>query len=284
MRTTLILLLAACAGGASPDDPNPAGPRACNGAEARCDLRVDEAAFAVTHNAYATAADGYIGPNQTHTLRRQLDDGVRGMMLDIHDDGGIPSLCHGTCALGSRTLVDGLREIEGFLDDRPDEVVVLILERYSDPLAVEAAFDEAGLLDLTWGRQAGEPWPTLGGLLDEGARLLVFDEASVPELPWLMHMYTEGWDTDYAARTAEDFSCDPLRGDPSHDLFLVNHFLTAPLGSPDLADQVNHQPLLGDRLAQCAAESGRAVNLVAVDFYEIGDVLEVVAALDGGAR
>lgn len=42
------------------------------------------------------------------------------------------------------------------------------------------------------------------------------------------------WDTDYAARTPSDFSCDVLRGSRAHRLFLLNHFLTAPLASLSL--------------------------------------------------
>lgn len=281
MRLAPLLLLLACQSAPPVDAPaDPAGPRSCNGSPDLCDRPYDRLATVVTHNAFSTAADGYFGPNQTHTLRRQLDDGVRGMMLDIHLDDGLPALCHGVCALGSRPLIDGLAELRGFLDAHPDEVLTLILERYADPALVEAAFEEAGLLHRTWSRPPGSDWPTLAELLDSGAQLLVFDQDPVPDHPWLMHFYTEGWDNDYAARSPADFSCDPLRGDPSHDLFLLNHFLTQTLGSPELAEQVNHQPLLGERIAQCQEETGREVNLVAVDFYEIGDVLEVVAQLN----
>ena len=66
-----------------------------------------------------------------------------------------------------------------------------------------------------------------------------------------------------------------------NDLFLMNHFLTSPVASPDLADQVNHQPLLGDRADQCMSETGDFINWIAVDFYDIGDLFEVIDDLNG---
>ena len=60
----------------------------------------------------------------------------------------------------------------------------------------------------------------------------------------------------------------------------MNHFLTKPFASPNLADQVNFNPLLEDRVAQCTAEAGQAVDWIAVDFIDRGDVLETVAALN----
>ena len=67
----------------------------------------------------------------------------------------------------------------------------------------------------------------------------------------------------------------------SNSLFILNHFLTNIIGSPQLADMVNHNPLFIDRALQCESESGRLPNFVTVDFYNIGDVLAVVDALNG---
>jgi len=54
-----------------------------------------------------------------------------------------------------------------------------------------------------------------------------------------------------------------------------------PIASPDLADLVNHNPDLIDRLRGCETEVGHLPNLVSVDFYSIGDTLEAVAMLNG---
>lgn len=57
----------------------------CNGERAYCDLRLDQYAFATTHNSFSAAQDpGWLIPNQRFGIARQLDDGIRGFMLDVH--------------------------------------------------------------------------------------------------------------------------------------------------------------------------------------------------------
>jgi hypothetical protein len=57
----------------------------CNGPRAYCDLRLDEYTFAGTHNSFSAAADkGWVIPNQRFGITRQLADGVRGFLIDVH--------------------------------------------------------------------------------------------------------------------------------------------------------------------------------------------------------
>jgi len=57
---------------------------ACNGDPALCDRRLDEVVFAGTHNAMGAAeVDGWLFPNQQRTIRRQLEDGIRALMIDV---------------------------------------------------------------------------------------------------------------------------------------------------------------------------------------------------------
>ena len=58
----------------------------------------------------------------------------------------------------------------------------------------------------------------------------------------------------------------------------MNHFLTQTLGSPDFAEMINYNPLLSERVAECAEENDAFPNFVTVDFHDIGDVLAVVDA------
>ena len=73
--------------------PGPGGPvagaltsaGACNGARALCSRRLNEVAFPMTHNAFAAADEpGWLFANQRHGIERQLRDGIRGFMIDIH--------------------------------------------------------------------------------------------------------------------------------------------------------------------------------------------------------
>ena len=70
-----------------------ATPRRCNGHAELCDRRFDEVAHATTHNAMSSEQDGWIFPNQSFDVPRQLEAGVRALMLDTHDWFGEASLC-----------------------------------------------------------------------------------------------------------------------------------------------------------------------------------------------
>ncbi len=64
-----------------------AGPAldACNLHPELCDRRLNEVAFATTHNSMAAAdIPNWMFPNQERGLLGQLEDGVRGFLIDIH--------------------------------------------------------------------------------------------------------------------------------------------------------------------------------------------------------
>lgn len=63
-----------------------AGPAgACNGSLENCGKRLNEVVFPSTHNSYAAADEpGWLFPNQRHGIERQLRDGIRGLLIDIH--------------------------------------------------------------------------------------------------------------------------------------------------------------------------------------------------------
>ncbi|HYN50154.1 MAG TPA: hypothetical protein VES62_04445, partial [Thermoleophilaceae bacterium] len=65
----------------------------CNGSVALCELRLNEAVFAGTHNSFSAAdSPGWYIANQRRTIKRQLSDGIRLFLIDAHwgveDDQG----------------------------------------------------------------------------------------------------------------------------------------------------------------------------------------------------
>jgi len=113
---------------------------ACNGDPLLCDRRYDQISYPTTHNAMSASAEGWTHSDQRHGIARQLQDGIRGLMLDVHSYQGEPHLCHGSaCASGRRRLVDGLRDIATFMTEHPREVVTLIFEPYVSPAEIHAA-------------------------------------------------------------------------------------------------------------------------------------------------
>ena len=262
--------------------PDVVPDRACNGSPLLCGRRFDEVAYACTHNAFANEADVFWPPNHFHTMTRQLDDGVRGLMLDLHyDDDGIPSLCHGDCFFGQRPLVDGLTELRVFLDANPGAVITLLLENYIDHEDIKAAMDASGLLELAFAHPPGTPWPTLGETIDAGNRVVVLGPDGGADHPWLLYTWTEAFETTWDNDVPEDLNCEITRGSPDNPLFNLNHFVSNPLPEPCQAATVNFNPFFLDRVMDCWEETGHIPNFVTVDFYSVGDVLAVVDALNG---
>lgn len=276
MRSSILALLAlaACA---SPEDP-----RRCNGHADLCDRPLDQVALPSTHNAMSNSDEGWLAPNHRFPPLRQLEDGIRGMLLDTYWWRDQAHLCHAFCEAGATPLIDVLEELELFFGENPDDVMVLIFENNIDAATLDAVMIEADLADRRYAHPPGTPWPTLAELADAGTPLIVSVERPGDEdPPWHHAFYDIGFDTPYSFRTADDFSCDVLRGQADNDLFLLNHWLSTPLPTRDGAAQVNVEAVLGARARECADVHGRIPNLVAVDHYDLGDLFAVVDALNG---
>jgi hypothetical protein len=57
----------------------------CNGLRAMCGRRLDQVVFAATHNSYAAAQEpGWLFANQRFGIARQLRDGIRALLIDVH--------------------------------------------------------------------------------------------------------------------------------------------------------------------------------------------------------
>jgi hypothetical protein len=87
----IVLVVAGCgssggsgAGGTSPQE------RSCDGSAALCAKRLDQVVFAGTHNSYAASEEpGWRFAPQVRGIGRQLDDGIRALLLDVHY--GVPT-------------------------------------------------------------------------------------------------------------------------------------------------------------------------------------------------
>lgn len=287
---------------------------ACNGRIELCDRRYDEVVYAASHNAMSSPDVVFIWPEQDQDLRTQLDHGVRTLLLDTHaweplvSEAQLASLnplftpelaeqvygrlgrfrvardgvflCHVHCALGAIPFTDALREVRGFLDDNPYDVVTLIIQDAVPAADTAAAFTDAGLDDYLHVQQPGEEWPTLGEMVADGHRLVVFSEFSGPPPDWYLPAFEYIQDTPFRFRSSGDFSCNTARGPATASLLLVNHWIQR--AAPDRADAatVNQLDAIVDRAHRCEQERGQIPNFVAVNFANVGDVVAAVAELN----
>ncbi len=289
----------------------------CNGHSELCDRPVNEIAYAGTHNAMSITEYGWLWPSHDGTITNQLDAGVRALLIDTHywDDQAwienhldeLPSeelqvavqgildtielskqdgnyLCHMMCGLGATELEETLAEIKVFLDNHPNEVVLIVIEDLVSPADTESAFADSGLLEYVYTHRDGRRWPTIRELIRTNQRVLVMAEAEGPPPDWYLNAYTYTEETPYHFSALEDFdetSCQPNRGDTDKPFFLFNHWITRASPSRVDASILNEYDYLLSRVRQCEEERGQMPNIIGVNFYLNGDVFEVVDELNG---
>ena len=60
------------------------GARECNGSASLCAFRLDEVSLPTTHNAMNHAGEPFRYPSQERDIEAQLQDGVRGFLVDAY--------------------------------------------------------------------------------------------------------------------------------------------------------------------------------------------------------
>jgi len=275
-------------GSESDSSTGPEVPLPCNGHVELCERPFDEVVFPGTHNSHAATDEGFPTVNANHQrgIAQQLEDGVRVLLIDTYADtldADVVLMCHGLCVLASTPHLDGLMAITEFLNANPREVITIIYEDHVGVEEVAEDFAATGADALTFVHGAGEPWPTLGEMIDADTRLVVTAESGGPPPAWYHHVWDEAWDTPYGPSSIEDLSCDLNRGSTEHDLFLMNHWVNDGFGLPsmDSAAVANGAEVLETRALECWRRWDHAPNFVVVDFYEEGDLFAVVDALNG---
>jgi hypothetical protein len=195
-------------------------------------------------------------------------------------------LCHTICGFGATRATDALRDVRDFLAGHPREVLLISIEDHIRPRDVARVFEQSGLDRYVWrGRLGRRRLPTLGEVIDKDERVVVMAENRSSGVPWLRAQFDLVQETPYRFRTpaevAAESSCRPNRGNARNPLFLLNNWVdTSPLPRPSNAAEVNAHAALLRRARMCQELRGHLPNLVAVDFYEEGDVVGVVRELN----
>ena len=256
----------------------------CNGSLNLCSKQYNEVAYLTTHNAFNSDQDGLLFPNQTYNIASQLNDGVRSLMIDVYDHFGTPTAYHSVFALGTIPLSDIFNDIKTFLDNNPNEIITIILECYVTSNEIENEINQSGLSNYLYAHNSA--WPTLQNMIDNDNRLVIFSD--VDDASSLQNWYHYVWDyaveTHYSVGTINNFTCDFNRGDPLNDLFIFNHFVTdATLGYGlyNESNDVNANPFFITRALDCQTQTNKFPNFITVDYYELGDGLDVVDELNG---
>ncbi|KAJ0522437.1 putative PLC-like phosphodiesterase, TIM beta/alpha-barrel domain superfamily [Helianthus annuus] len=254
-----------------------------------------------THNSFArighksdTGAVLLAPMNQQDSITVQLENGVRGLMLDMYDFENDIWLCHsfhGRCFnyTAFQPAINVLKEVEAFLEANPTEIVTIIIEDYVTSLSGLTKIFKASGLGKFWFPVSrmptnGSDWPTVDSMIDDNQRLVVFTTKSSKEASeGIAYVWRYLVENQYGTDGMKNGSC-PNRAESaamntkSRSLVLFNHFPD----TPDLTESCNQNsgPLI-TMMNTCHEAAGkRWPNFISVDFYKRSDGEGPRAAVD----
>ncbi|HSO03666.1 MAG TPA: hypothetical protein VLQ92_04225, partial [Candidatus Limnocylindrales bacterium] len=219
------------------------------------------------------------GADVVASIRRTIDRVRRSESVGPPE----PYFCHTVCEIGSEPMAPVMQRLNSWMDAHPREVVVLFIQDTVTPADTAAVLEEAGLADKAYVHPDGAQWPTLREMIDANQRLVVLMEkqGGGDAHPYLHQGFDLVQDTEYTFDSAEDFDCSLKRGQPDSPLFSVNHWLASFSKLISSAEEVNVYDVLKPRIDECEIERGRAPSMIAVNWYDRGDLFRVVNELNG---
>jgi hypothetical protein len=274
----------------------------CNGLANLCDLPANKILYATLHNANTDVVHGsLVSHSQVRDLEKAVAAGYRGINFDIGKCNGKVQLGHGTCLLSTRDIETVLQHLLDFLNANPNEVIIIPAEITVPLLGAEAVtlaeIDQVFQSVPGWKEKLydhpgpGQPWPTLSELIAADTRILFFHyngETCTKTVncptgfhPWFQYAV----ETQFSFKTVQElqdtaYSCNITRGrGGTRDFFGVNVFVTPPRKVAAL--RVNAADFLKPHVQACTdLNGGLQANLILVDYWGLGNVLDVVHELN----
>jgi len=202
-----------------------------------------------------------------------------------------PSYC---ADLGERYPEEVFSNTLEFLNEYSSEVVVLLFQASTEtgPTVWNDLHSEMknvdGFVDMTYTHTYGGEWPTMGDLVQQNKRIIVFYfnggtcyEDGCP--PTFNYFYNYAAETQYESASLADlenfeYSCEITRKPKENglppDFLVVNNFVTPP--DEDASAEANSRTFLADRLTACGNMNRMRPNFVYLDFWSQGVTAELV--------
>jgi hypothetical protein len=219
------------------------------------------------------------GQDVVNSIRRTIDRVRRSESVGPPE----PYFCHTVCEIGATPMTPTMQRLNDWMDAHPREVVVLFIQDTVTPADTAEVLEKTGLADKAYVHPDGAQWPTLREMIDSNKRLVVLmeNEGGGDTYPYLHQGFELVQDTEYTFKSAADFDCSLKRGQPDSPLFSVNHWLASFSKLISSAEEVNAYDVLKPRIDECEIERGRTPSMIAVNWYDRGDLFRVVNELNG---
>ena len=277
-----------------------ASTQVCVGSSINCEKRFNQMSWPATHNSMANSTDwdtafDFVALNQDDSMTAQLNNGIRGFMLDNYTDDGKAKLCHGSCTWGETLWVPKNSQFASFLDSHPGEIITYILEDSMGESAVFNAINSGGLYFYTFkwsdfygtAQSPGAQWPKLGWMIDNNKRLVILTSKNTSNNDWYLYERSWGWQNEYndsaqrcgVGGTDEFGAGSNSRGTSSDpdNVFIMNHFVTSTFpgfGGGDKTWSQNNNGNVFNHGKKCWLERPGTnphqiiPNFLTVDYYE----------------
>lgn len=238
---------------------------------------------AITAERSVAAAEGELmatyGPEVVGSIRRTIDRVRREEAVGPVE----PYFCHTVCEIGASQVLAVMKRLDSWMVAHPRDVVVLFIQDVVTPQDTAEVLRSAGLDKLAFTHRDGEAWPTLRQMIEADKRLVVLMEnhGGGTQIPWLHQGFDLVQDTEYTFDSVQDFTCTLKRGTADAPLFAVNHWLASFAKLVSNAELVNRYDVLKARIDDCRQVRGRMPWMIAVNWYDRGDLFGVVNELNG---
>ncbi|KAF7712632.1 Uncharacterized protein PECH_002868 [Penicillium ucsense] len=274
----------------------------CNGRSEYCSRPYSEVTFVGSHDS------AFVGElpqqNQNIDVTAQLNMGIRFLQAQTHHsliDKNVLELCHTSCLLeDAGTLESYLRTIKTFLDANANEVVTLLLTNGDsvDITEFNEAFASSGIDRYAFVPSSNplplESWPTLGQMISQGTRLVVFLDygANTAKVNYILDEFAYYFETPYDVTDSSFSGCSidrPSGASPSGRMYIVNHFLDVDIFGVKVPDRTaasstnaaTGKGSIGAQAAVCQSLYNRTPNVVLLDFVDKGSAIQAQNALNG---
>ncbi|KAF8192376.1 PLC-like phosphodiesterase [Mycena galopus ATCC 62051] len=295
----------------------------CNGHAEFCSRLYSNITYVGAHDSFAFSEDPLaLARDQEVNITEQLNLGIRLLQAQSHTDNstGVLSFCHtseestlcpvaltlkiGCDLFNGGSVLDYLKIVKTWLDGNPNEVLTLLFtnpEGLSPANVWKPIFDAAGISNLTYIPPSlpisQSEWPTLGSMIDNGTRVVVFldSQADGPEpVDFILPEFSMIWETPFSVTNAS-FPCSVNRihgplATEDH-IYLINHSLNIniiPIGSGVIISDPLAAPVTNGLTSILANSNGcaplggnRAPSFVLLDYVNIGKAFQAADVLNG---